>query len=62
LSVITGRTFCHYFGENKKTGLGKALAITGLNYLTSKSLKQAMLYVDADNAPALAMYQGLGFN
>jgi mycothiol synthase len=48
--------------ENKKTGLGKALAITGLNYLTSKSLTQAMLYVDADNAPALAMYQGLGFN
>ena len=47
---------------NKKTGLGKALAITGLNYLTAKSLKQAMLYVDADNAPALAMYQGLGFN
>ena len=48
--------------ENKKTGLGKALAITGLNYLNSKSLKQAMLYVDDDNAPALAMYQGLGFN
>ena len=48
--------------ENKKTGLGKALAITGLEYLNSKSLKQAMLYVDADNAPALAMYQGLGFN
>ena len=48
--------------ENKQTGLGKALASTGLNYLTSKSLKQAMLYVDADNAPALAMYQGLGFN
>jgi mycothiol synthase len=48
--------------ENKQTGLGKALAITGLNYLTSKSLKQVMLYVDADNAPALAMYQGLGFN
>jgi mycothiol synthase len=48
--------------ENKKTGLGKALAITGLSYLTSKSLTQAMLYVDADNAPALAMYQGLGFN
>jgi mycothiol synthase len=48
--------------EHKKTGLGKALAITGLNYLNCKSLKQAMLYVDADNAPALAMYQGLGFN
>jgi ribosomal protein S18 acetylase RimI-like enzyme len=30
--------------------------------MVKKSLKQAMLYVDADNGPALAMYQGLGFN
>ena len=48
--------------DNKKNGLGKALTITGLNYLVAKNLKQAMLYVDADNGPALAMYQGLGFN
>lgn len=48
--------------ENKKNGLGKALTITGLNYLVTKNLKEAMLYVDADNGPALAMYQGLGFN
>jgi len=48
--------------ENKKIGLGKALALTGLDYMVKKSLKQAMLYVDADNGPALAMYQGLGFN
>jgi mycothiol synthase len=48
--------------DNKKNGLGKALTITGLNHLVAKNLKQAMLYVDADNGPALAMYQGLGFN
>jgi len=48
--------------ENKKIGLGKALTVTGLDYLAKKSLKQSMLYVDADNGPALAMYQGLGFN
>jgi len=48
--------------ENTKNGLGKALTITGLDYLVKKNLKQAMLYVDADNGPALAMYQGLGFN
>ena len=48
--------------DNKKIGLGKALALTGLDYMVKKSLKQAMLYVDADNGPALAMYQGLGFN
>ena len=43
-------------------GLGRALAITGLNYLVAKDLKHAMLYVDADNQVALNMYQGLGFN
>jgi mycothiol synthase len=48
--------------DEKQRGLGKALAATGLNYLVAKELKQAMLYVDADNEPALAMYQGLGFN
>ena len=48
--------------DKKKSGLGKALALTGLDYMVKKSLKQAMLYVDADNGPALAMYQGLGFN
>ena len=48
--------------SEKQKGLGKALAATGLNYLVAKELKQAMLYVDADNEPALAMYQGLGFN
>ena len=48
--------------DNKKIGLGKALALIGLDYMVKKSLKQAMLYVDADNGPALAMYQGLGFN
>jgi mycothiol synthase len=47
--------------ENKQTGLGKALAITGLNYLTAKSLKQAMLYVDADNKAAISLYESLGF-
>jgi mycothiol synthase len=43
-------------------GLGRALAITGLNYLVAKNLKHAMLYVDADNQIALTMYQSLGFN
>ena len=48
--------------DYKKKGLGKALAITGLSYLKAKNLTQSMLYVDADNGPALAMYQGLGYN
>ena len=43
-------------------GLGRALAITGLNYLVAKDLKHAMLYVDADNEVALNMYQSLGLN
>jgi mycothiol synthase len=46
----------------KKKGLGRVLASTGLKYLSDKKLKSAMLYVDADNQAALAMYQSLGFN
>lgn len=42
-------------------GLGKALTIAGLNYLRSRGLPMAMLYVDADNSAALKLYESLGF-
>jgi mycothiol synthase len=42
-------------------GIGKALTITALNYFKYQGLKDAMLYVDAENLAAIALYKSLGF-
>ena len=42
-------------------GIGKALTITGLNYLKYQGLSSAMLYVDEDNQIAFNLYKSLGF-
>ena len=41
-------------------GLGRALTLAGYEHLTSAGLTRAMLYVDADNTPAVTLYLDLG--
>ncbi len=43
-------------------GIGRAVSIAAMNYLFSKGIKDAMLYVDADNEKGLKLYESLGFN
>jgi mycothiol synthase len=43
-------------------GLGRGLTMAGLRYLRARrGLDRVMLYVESDNAPALAVYGKLGF-
>ncbi len=42
-------------------GIGKAVTIAGLRHMRYQGIFSAMLYVDADNTAAIALYQSLGF-
>ena len=43
------------------TGLGRALVVAGLGWLAGRGITTGMLFVDAGNAPAVALYEALGF-
>lgn len=43
------------------TGLGTALTVAGIKHLQGRGLHALMLYVDADNIPAVSLYRRLGF-
>jgi mycothiol synthase len=42
-------------------GLGRALALAGLDWLHDHGLDHAMLYVEGDNTPAVGLYASMGF-
>ena len=42
-------------------GIGRAITLAGLLRMRGQGLTQAMLYVEGDNAAALAVYERLGF-
>ncbi len=48
--------------DHRGEGLGKALTIAGLDALSRAGMPAAMLYVEADNDAAIALYEKLGFD
>jgi mycothiol synthase len=47
--------------DTQGNGLGKSLTVAGLRYLRETGCVRVMLYVEADNPPAIKVYQRLGF-
>ena len=48
--------------DEQGTGLGRALTRAGLRHLAERGAKQVILYVEADNEPAVRLYTSHGFS
>ncbi len=47
--------------QNQGRGLGIALLVAGFTYLAGRSdVQRGVLWVDAENKPALALYRSIG--
>ncbi len=42
-------------------GLGRLLTLAGLHHLVASGIDEVLLYTESDNAPAVHVYSGLGF-
>lgn len=47
--------------DTQGNGLGRLLTVAGLRFLQDIGCSRVLLYVEADNVPAVKVYQGLGF-
>ena len=47
--------------DRQGSGLGRRLVAAGLAHLAERGIREASLYVEADNTPALALYRSFGF-
>jgi putative acetyltransferase len=47
--------------SHRRRGIGKALLEAGIEWARSIGITRVELYVFADNAPAIALYEALGF-
>jgi mycothiol synthase len=47
--------------DHQGSGLGRTLVVAGLGSLADRGMRTGMLFVDAANTPAVALYEKLGF-